>query len=102
MDNLGLGATIEWQLEEFEKRNEIDCIAGIQDRLPDELSKEKVTAIFRIFQEILTNISRHTKAKKVKVILKTENNKIKLFASDNGKGIAKENLDNKRSLGVLA
>lgn len=102
LDKLGLGAAIEWQLDEFQKRNGIKCIADIEDRPKEELSKEKVTVIFRIFQEALANISRHAKAKKVQVVLKTENKTIKLFVSDNGQGITKESLNSTKSLGLLA
>ncbi len=101
LDKLGLGAAVEWQLDEFRKRNKIECTASIEDEPLANISAEKLTAIFRIFQEITTNISRHAKATKVKVILKAVNKNIELFVSDNGKGIKKEKLDNIKSLGLL-
>jgi glucose-6-phosphate-specific signal transduction histidine kinase len=61
LDDLGLVATIEWQLQEFQTRS------GIQGKLisaPEEttLDADGATAAFRIFQEILTNVARHAQA----------------------------------------
>ncbi len=101
LDKLGLGPAIEWQFEEFKKRTKIDCIASIEDDFQEEITKEKSTVIFRIFQEVITNIYRHANASQVKVVLKTENKKIKLVVNDNGRGIKKGEIDNIHSLGLL-
>ena len=59
LDDLGLAATIEWQAREFKTRTNIRCdIAGLPDT--SNLNNEQATAIFRIFQEILTNVARHS------------------------------------------
>ena len=101
LDKLGLGSAIEWQLEEFKRRNKIDCFLDIENVPLGKLSKEMETALFRIFQEILTNISKHAKATRVNVILKVENKKVRLNVKDNGVGIQKENMEKIDSLGIL-
>ena len=64
LDDLGLAAAIEWQAKDFQRRSGVLCIVSLpQDDL--EVSREQATAFFRIFQEILTNVARHSKAEKV-------------------------------------
>jgi signal transduction histidine kinase len=72
--------------------------------LPDgdiELDRERTTAIFRIFQETLTNITRHAEATQVDVRLAMEGGDIVLEVRDNGRGISEEQLSTSRSLGIL-
>ena len=86
LDNLGLVAAIKWQLKEFEERTKINCeFKNSIKKL--NYSQDTTTAIFRIFQEILTNIARHSKANKVKTKLSRNRNKLVLEVNDNGKGI---------------
>ena len=71
LDKLGLIPAIEWQAQEFQERSGIAC----ETHLPAEeisLDSERATAVFRIFQEALTNIARHADASKVVVDLKRE------------------------------
>lgn len=99
LDELGLTAAIEWQTEEFEKLTNIICSVVLpKDEL--NLNPEKTTAIFRIFQEALTNIARHSEAKKVTVSLFIDNSKIYLEITDDGKGITQEQLKDFKSLGL--
>lgn len=100
LDELGLVAAIEWQVDEFEK------LTGLKTSLvisKDEISldKNKSTAIFRIFQEALTNIARHSQADRVSVSLQTDASKVYLEVKDNGKGISQEQIKDLRSLGIL-
>jgi signal transduction histidine kinase len=75
LDHLGLTAAIEWQAEEFQKRTGIPCGVSI---VPEEIvpDKDRSTTIFRIFQETLTNITRHAKATKVSVRLEKEDGRL--------------------------
>lgn len=99
LDELGLTAAIEWQTEEFEKLTNIKCsIVLSKDDL--ELSANKSTAIFRIFQEALTNIARHSEADKVNILLLTDQKNINLEIIDNGKGISAEQIKDFKSLGI--
>ena len=63
--------------------------------------KNHATALFRILQEILTNVARHANATQVKVRLAKEEGSLILEVHDNGKGVSKEELSAGRSLGIL-
>jgi PAS domain S-box-containing protein len=63
LDDLGLAAAIEWQAKDFQKRSGILCALTLPGEDPN-LSRDQATAIFRIFQEILTNVARHAQATK--------------------------------------
>jgi len=65
--------------------------------LPDSLKK----GLFRIFQESLTNVSRHADANKVKVTLEQKGEELILSIEDNGQGFEKENVAAKDTLGIL-
>ena len=99
LDELGLIAAIEWQAEEFEKLTNIKC-SLVMPRQEIELEKNKSTAIFRIFQEALTNITRHSEAKNVVVSLLNHQHNIYLEIQDNGKGITQEQIRDFKSLGI--
>ncbi len=100
LDELGLIPAIEWQAQQFQHHTGITC----DPTLPGAeivLEKEKSTAIFRIFQEALTNVARHANADKISVILRQESGQLILEVTDNGQGIRKSQIDNSRSLGIL-
>ena len=100
LDDLGLIAALEWQGEEFEKRSgirvEFNNMAG--DAL---LKPDAVTAIFRIYQELLTNVARHANASLVKVLLQKKDNSVFLSLTDNGTGFNTETISQKKTLGLL-
>jgi len=99
LDELGLIAAIEWQTEEFEKLTSIKCSLV----LPKEelvLEKDKSTAIFRIFQEALTNIARHSQATKAQISLLNFQSNIFLEIQDNGRGISQDQIKDFKSLGI--
>jgi signal transduction histidine kinase len=98
--DLGLVATIEWQLQEFQNRT------GIESKLitaPEEttLDNEGSTTVFRILQEILTNVIRHAQATQVKVTLKETTTFLTLQVQDNGRGITEREIRNPKSIGLL-
>ncbi len=100
LDDLGLVAAVEWAAQEFEARTGTKCLLD----LPGDdivIDQERTTAIFRIFQETLTNVTRHAEATRVDVRLGRENGNIVLEVRDNGRGIAEERLSSGRSLGIL-
>jgi PAS domain S-box-containing protein len=99
LDELGLIAAIEWQAEEFEKLTNIKCSLALpKDEI--KLEPNKTTAIFRIFQEALTNIARHSEANKVVISLLNHQSNIYLEIQDNGKGITQEQIRDFKSLGI--
>lgn len=100
LDDLGLAAAIEWQAREFEKRTEIRCdIVSLHEDIT--FSPEKSTAVFRIFQEILTNVSRHAHASRVEVRMTGQGGDLLLKVSDNGRGIDEGKVAEATSIGLL-
>ncbi len=100
LDDLGLIAALEWQGEEFEKRSGtkvkfINKAAGLT------LKPEVATALFRIYQELLTNIARHANAGFVTTTLLLDEKTLYFSIKDNGEGFDKEIISNKKTLGLV-
>jgi signal transduction histidine kinase len=68
---------------------------------PIALDSEQSTAIFRIFQESLTNVTRHAHATRVEARLEKEGDQLILQVRDNGKGFDAETAKGRRSLGLM-
>ena len=100
LDDLGLPAAIEWQAGDFQKRSGIRCQANILCDT-DTISKDLATSIFRIFQETLTNIARHSKATQCKVSLTEKGKELCLEITDNCIGITPWQVDDSRSFGMI-
>jgi len=98
LDDLGLAAAIEWQAQQFQARTGIICDCSLESI---ELSAEQSTAVFRIFQEALTNVLRHAQATRVDIKIKKEKSDFVLSVSDNGKGITDGEKSEQHSLGIL-
>jgi PAS domain S-box-containing protein len=100
LDRLGLSAAIEAETQTFQNRTGIRCSGSfLSEPLP--LSPEKASSVFRIFQEILTNIARHAHASKVGVRLARQAGTLLLQVEDNGVGIRPADLEHPKSLGLL-
>jgi signal transduction histidine kinase len=100
LDELGLPAAIKWQAREFQLRAGIRCDVT----LPVEefaLDQERATALFRIFQELLTNVIRHAAATKVEVVLRYAEGSLLLEVIDDGSGIVETAIRSPSSLGLL-
>jgi signal transduction histidine kinase len=100
LDDMGLVAAVGWQVKEFQKRTGIRCRA----KLPPETAKldiDLATTMFRIFQEILTNVARHSRATRVDIDLAIDPERVALEVADNGVGIADADRTGKKSLGLL-
>jgi signal transduction histidine kinase len=100
LDDLGLVPAIEWQAQEFENRTNIKCETTI-DCEDIDLDQNRSTALFRIFQEALTNVARHAEATKIKVRLKEKPGKLLLKIKDNGRGSTEEQVSDPKSLGLI-
>jgi len=100
LDDLGLIAALEWQGQEFEKHTGItfqfncDCLTFNPDR---NLS----THLFRITQEALTNVARHSEATKIEITLEATDHFARLIIEDNGKGFDIAEVKEKNSLGLI-
>ncbi len=100
LDDFGLAAAIEWQVEEFRKRSGVDC--RMEDTgFEPELPKDQATALFRIFQETLTNIMRHAEANAVTVRLEDDQGDLLLAVEDNGRGITEAEINAPTAFGLL-
>ena len=100
LDDGGLVAAIEWQLDRFRERSGIDC--SLETRADDAgLGRAQSTALFRVFQELLTNIARHAGASRVRVVFERDNSDCILSVSDNGRGMTEEQANSTASLGIV-
>jgi signal transduction histidine kinase len=84
LDDLGLVDALEWYASDFEKRTKITCFFA-HDPIP-EIGDTIATAAYRITQEALTNVARHSGANRVDVKLFYQNNFLRLSVKDNGSG----------------
>ncbi len=100
LDDLGLEAAIEWQAQQFQARTGIVCQYDFLAENLD-LNRERAIAIFRIFQEALTNILRHAHATRVTITTEEEEGQFVLQIRDNGRGITEEQRTGSRSLGLI-
>lgn len=93
LDDLGLVAAVEWHLEEFQKRAQVKVKARLLETEP-ELSPDKKTALFRILQESLTNVTRHANATLVEISLQStasdDGGILELQVTDDGRGFTPE------------
>ena len=100
LDDLGLTAALEWQSQQFEQRTGIHCRlrASNGDAVIDPLVS---TAMFRIFQEALTNVTRHSRASHVVATLEHCGTDLVLEVHDDGVGITREDASATRSIGLV-
>jgi PAS domain S-box-containing protein len=100
LDDLGLVAALEWHAQQFQKRTGL-TVHWHSDLEQTQLSREGATAVFRIFQEVLTNVLRHSRAENVYVMLHEIENELELEVRDDGRGITEDEQRHTRSLGLL-
>lgn len=100
LDQLGIFSAIESQLKDFEKRTGINYRYSFPEKNID-IDNLKSTTIFRIFQESLTNISRHAKCTKVEVDISCEKNLLLMEISDNGIGFDSQSTNGNGHPGTL-
>jgi PAS domain S-box-containing protein len=99
LDQLGLVAALEWQSREFQSHTGISCsLRCSSDDI--ELDAVRSTGVFRIFQETLTNVARHSKASSVEVRLKADRHRLTLKITDDGIGLREEHVTDAKSLGL--
>ena len=101
LDNLGIGAALEWHCTQFSKRMAVPCRVEIQDEnlsLPPAYS----IAFYRVVQESLTNISKYAQAKNVAVSLQRDGNDWILRIADDGVGIDTSKRHNATARGLLS
>jgi len=98
--DLGLLAAVEWQVGEFRDRADIRCELELPTgEVP--LNPDQQVTLFRIFQETLTNVARHSRADLVTTRLTVSGGQVILAVQDNGRGITPEEMAKRSSLGLL-
>jgi PAS domain S-box-containing protein len=97
--DLGLAAAVEWQVQEFQARSGIQCKVRLLTR--EVVASNASTAMFRIFQETLTNVARHAKATRAEVVLQKQPDRLVLLIRDNGRGFDQSDPSLSKSLGLL-
>lgn len=100
LDELGLSSAIEWQAQEFQNRSGIRCIIRKVEEIKS-IDRDRATAIFRIFQETLTNVARHANASVVDVHMVASGDDVLLTITDNGEGIKEEKIRDSGSIGLI-
>jgi signal transduction histidine kinase len=100
LDHLGLRAALEWQMQEFQERTKIECLftSDLDELEPDP---SRATAVFRILQEVLTNVARHAQATRVETSLRRQATELILQVRDNGKGISETQTSSAGRFGLL-
>lgn len=100
LDDVGLPGAIQWKAREFQARTGVRCKVD----LPKEqfaMDQERSSAVFRIFQEAMTNVARHARATRVDIQLRLDAGHLLLSVLDNGLGISPADLRSPKALGLL-
>jgi hypothetical protein len=100
LDDFGLVAALEWQAQEFATKTGIPCRFRSTVRKLN-LKADRSIAVFRIFQEALTNVARHSQATRVEASLKKDAMDLVLTIRDNGRGISEQEIAHSQSLGLV-
>lgn len=99
LDTLGLVPALEWQANDFQRRTGIPC--QFQSSVAElRVGRDCATAVFRVFQEALTNVARHAKANRVTVRLRDVGGNVQLVVSDDGVGMPPERLATNDTFGI--
>jgi signal transduction histidine kinase len=100
LDDFGLSAAVQWQAGDFTQRTGIPCDISSQP-LEIKVNPHLSTTVFRIFQETLTNVTRHAQATEVHASLKLADGVLEMRVCDNGKGLTPQKGRKRRSFGLL-
>lgn len=101
LDHQGLWAALEWQAQEFVQSAELrlawrmDIPAGLQ------LPEPAAIAVFRIFQEMLSNVGRHAQASAIDIAIEVQEEVLELRVQDNGVGATRQALEAPTAYGVM-
>jgi signal transduction histidine kinase len=99
LDDLGLFAALEDEARLFEERSGIECELSLNTQR--QVSGSMATTVYRIAQEALTNVARHSDATRVEIRIRQVAEELLLDIRDDGKGVTLEQIDNEHSLGLI-
>jgi PAS domain S-box-containing protein len=102
LDHQGLVAALEWQIQEFAEATELQCDPVI-DVEPQAVAPQGAlaTAVFRIFQELLSNVARHARATAVRLHIRVTRAMLEMEVEDNGVGALPDAFEDAKSYGVM-
>jgi PAS domain S-box-containing protein len=100
LDDFGLVAAMEWQLGEYKIHTDISFKFNV-GQIEIDMDKNLATVVFRIFQEALANVIRHSKATEVYIGLQVDEGQLILEIKDNGMGITENEITGTGSIGIL-
>lgn len=98
LDDFGLDAGLRWLTEKFAQRAQVEMV--YESDLDIRLHSDLETHLFRIAQEAMTNIARHSKASRVQVSLNLQGEQVRLVVEDNGLGLPAQREKSRNSLGL--
>ncbi len=101
LDDLGLKEALEAYIKEYEKHSGIAVHTSLPGKEPDPEPGMDIS-IYRIIQEALTNVARHSRATRVDLIMKVKRNNLEIRIIDNGRGISASEADAKESYGIIS
>ncbi|MFH1146483.1 MAG: response regulator [Pseudomonadota bacterium] len=100
LDDVGLGAAVEWYASEFERRSGIECVT-LLDMPGKRLVDHVETAVYRIIQEALNNVARHAKASAVTISMKQKDAALLVEIADDGIGMEPSRIRSPHSTGMF-
>ena len=101
LDDLGLLPALDWLVSDFRARTTIKCNVDIDPAISNsKLTIETATALYRIVQELLTNVARHAEASTVTIALSEQSDGLVLHLVDNGKGFGRHQPKQPSSFGL--
>ncbi|MGV3569214.1 MAG: PAS domain S-box protein [Ramlibacter sp.] len=101
LDHQGLWAALEWQAHDFVQSAELALEWDLQEPQPPELPQPQAMAVFRIFQEMLSNVGRHARASRVEVRIGCKGGRLRVAVADDGVGAPREALEAPTAYGVM-
>ena len=102
LDHQGLWAALEWHAQEFARITELDCRLrfDVDESLP-EPPQATAIAVFRIFQEMLSNVARHAQARHLRVMIAVVAGELSLAVQDDGVGAPAQAFEAGDAYGVM-
>lgn len=101
LDNLGFLEALEWQARELGKRIDLELEFTSHVENTDFLDDDQINTLFRIFQETMSNVLRHSQASKVEIEIMKMNGYFILTVSDDGRGITEKEKQASSSYGII-
>jgi PAS domain S-box-containing protein len=101
LDHQGLWAALEWQAHDFVESAELELEWDMQAADAPDLPEPAAMAVFRIFQEMLSNVGRHAQASRVSVRITADSERLRITVEDNGNGASPEAFESPVAYGVM-